>query len=296
MVDTVGILIEESSTTTGTGNFTIAAKNSRRTFNQNYGTGGADKFFYFILNREANEWEHGTGHLLNATTLVRDTVLLSNNADALVNFSAGTKDVVSDRPADLPLVVGNLLFINEVFVDSTDYTAGTSNSITLASTPIDENALLIFFEGVVQHTTDYSLAGSVVTFSATIPSEVLQIEVKILEGGGILTEKFISSDQTITPAGPLTLPHGLSAIPETLAMRLINQTGEFGYSPGDIVTLQDTGHGAAINKGVSIITDSTNIVLRFASDTGVFNIINATTGDGEVITDGNWKLRVTAWV
>lgn len=96
-------LIHETSTTTGTGNFTLEAVNGRVLFsNATYGfsTGSTeDVFDYFITNRSAAEWERGTGHMSDASTLVRDTVVESSNSDALVSFSDGIKDVTNDVPA-----------------------------------------------------------------------------------------------------------------------------------------------------------------------------------------------------
>lgn len=95
-------LIHETSTTTGTGSFTLALYNGHIRFSNatyGFGTGGTNVFWYFIANRAANEWEIGTGHMSDADTLVRDTVLLSSNSNNAVNFSAGTKDVVNDITA-----------------------------------------------------------------------------------------------------------------------------------------------------------------------------------------------------
>lgn len=92
-------LIHQTATTTGTGNFTLVAVNGKRSFNTGFGTGGTDLFDYYISSRDAAEWERGTGHLSDATTLVRDTVIASSNANAAVNFAAGTKDVTNDVPA-----------------------------------------------------------------------------------------------------------------------------------------------------------------------------------------------------
>lgn len=91
-------LVHQTSTTTGTGALTLTAENGKRTFLTAFGTGGTDTFDYFVSNRDAAEWERGTGHE-NAGTLVRDTVIASSNANAAVNFSAGTKDVTNDIPA-----------------------------------------------------------------------------------------------------------------------------------------------------------------------------------------------------
>lgn len=92
-------LVHETSTTTGTGDFTLTNKNGRQSFNDAFGTGGTDLFYYYIANAGAAEWEFGTAHLSASSTLVRDTVIDSSNSGSLVNFSAGTKDVTSDFPA-----------------------------------------------------------------------------------------------------------------------------------------------------------------------------------------------------
>lgn len=92
-------LVHQVATTTGTGNFTVAALNGKRTFSAAFGTGSGNKFDYFISNRGAAEWERGIGYMSNATTLVRETVLESSNSNSAVNFSAGAKDVAHDIPA-----------------------------------------------------------------------------------------------------------------------------------------------------------------------------------------------------
>lgn len=104
-----GDLIHQTSSTTGTGNFTVAVVNGKRSFNDEYGTGGTDVFDYYISSADAAEWERGTGHLSATTTLVRDTVIASSNADAAVNFGAGTKNVTNDIPAAKQVPVGKAM-------------------------------------------------------------------------------------------------------------------------------------------------------------------------------------------
>src|SRR4051812_27150490 len=95
-------LIHETTTGTGTGSLTTAAVNGKVQFGDatyGFGTGGTNVFDYYIANRDAAEWERGTGHCSALGTLVRDTVIASSNANALVSFSVGTKDVTNDIPA-----------------------------------------------------------------------------------------------------------------------------------------------------------------------------------------------------
>ena len=103
----VSNLVEETSTTTGTGNLTTSSVNGRVTFSTAYSTGSTTNvFYYFIANESAAEWEIGLGHMSASTTLVRDTVMLSSNSNAAVNFSAGTKRICNDFPADRQISIG----------------------------------------------------------------------------------------------------------------------------------------------------------------------------------------------
>lgn len=89
-------LVFQSSTTTGTGNFTLDALTGWRTFSDAFSTGSGNKFVYFIRHQTSGDWEFGTGYMSASDTLVRETVIASSNSNAAVNFSAGTKDVACD--------------------------------------------------------------------------------------------------------------------------------------------------------------------------------------------------------
>lgn len=93
-------LVQQTTTGTGTGNLTLATVMGKRSFNAAFGNGATTNVFnYFLSHRTAAEWEFGSGHMSDATTLVRDTVIESSNANAAVDFSVGTKDVSNDVPA-----------------------------------------------------------------------------------------------------------------------------------------------------------------------------------------------------
>ena len=92
--------VKETSTTTGTGTFDLAgAETGYEGFVAGVGTGNTT--YYAIELNSANEWEVGIGTVTDAATdtLSRDTIISSSNGDALVNFSAGTKNVFCTLPA-----------------------------------------------------------------------------------------------------------------------------------------------------------------------------------------------------
>jgi hypothetical protein len=89
--------VKETSTSTGTGNITLAgAVTGFITFNSAFGFDippNAVRFRYVIEGGTTSEWEVGVGYLSAAATLVREEVLESSNSDALVSFSSGTQTV-----------------------------------------------------------------------------------------------------------------------------------------------------------------------------------------------------------
>lgn len=86
--------VKDTTTTTGAGTITLAnsAPARFRTFSAPFAV-GTTKISYTIEGQSGSEWETGIGTLLTSSTLSRDTVESSSNSGALVNFSAGTKDV-----------------------------------------------------------------------------------------------------------------------------------------------------------------------------------------------------------
>lgn len=125
-------LVHETTQTTGTGNLTLTNKSGKQSFNDAFSTGGTDVFYYFISHQSASEWEVGTGHMDDASTLVRDTVIASSNSDALVDFSAGTKDVTNAVPSAQSFVRENeLIGVPFHFVDTSD------DSITLVESAFE---------------------------------------------------------------------------------------------------------------------------------------------------------------
>ena len=92
--------VKDSTTTTGTGNVTLsgAAPSGFQTFGAVMAN--SDTCFYTIADQSGSNWEVGLGTYVSATPAVaRTTVIASSNANALVNFGAGTKDVFLTAPA-----------------------------------------------------------------------------------------------------------------------------------------------------------------------------------------------------
>ena len=89
--------VQETSTTTGTGTFTLAGATSG--FQSFSVIGNGNTTYYAIVG--GADWEVGIGtYTSSGTTLSRDTILESSNSGSAVNFSSGTKNVFVTYPAE----------------------------------------------------------------------------------------------------------------------------------------------------------------------------------------------------
>lgn len=100
---------KETSTTTGTGDFTLAgAVTQFQSFSSAFPL--STVFMYAIVGQSGTQWEVGYGSLISSTVMSRDEVKSSSNSNNLVNFSAGTKDVFATVEASylLSIPLGNI--------------------------------------------------------------------------------------------------------------------------------------------------------------------------------------------
>lgn len=101
--------VKETTTSTGTGNLTLAgAVTQFRAFSAV--CANDDTFLYAIVGQSGSEWEVGIGQYVSATpAIARLGVFSSSNANNLVSFSAGTKDVFITIPAAMNVQLDVLL-------------------------------------------------------------------------------------------------------------------------------------------------------------------------------------------
>ena len=107
--------VKETTTSTSTGAVTLAgAATGFQTFSAAIGNGNT--CYYTIAGQTGSEWEVGIGtYSTSGNQLARTTVLASSNAGALVNFSAGTKDVFVTYPASMAVPEGRGIILSMVF-------------------------------------------------------------------------------------------------------------------------------------------------------------------------------------
>ena len=98
--------VKETTTTTGTGTYTLAgAVTGFETFTANLSN--ADTTFYGCT--DGSDFEVGVGTFTSSgTTLARTTILSSSNSNNAVSWSSGTRTIFITLPADRIVHTGNL--------------------------------------------------------------------------------------------------------------------------------------------------------------------------------------------
>ncbi len=110
------------------------------------------------------------------------------------------------------------------------------------------------------------------------------------------TNKYRSAEQTITSAGAIVLTHGLGAVPINVFVTLVCKTAEQGYLIGDeiIGPNQQKSDSAKDYYGLTIKVSSTTLTVRFGASPILFTANHATTGEGVLLTNANWRVVFTA--
>jgi hypothetical protein len=227
--------VQETSTTTGTGTFTLAGAVSG--FQSFSVIGNANTTYYTIVG--GAEWEVGLGtYTSSGTTLSRDTVLASSaGGTTKVTFSAGTKNVFVTYPADKAIYdddAGNVIAL------------GTPASATLTNAT-----------GLPISTGVSGLGTNVATALGTAVGSAGSVVVN----GGVLGTP---SSGTLTNCTFPTLNQNTTGSAATLTTgRTIAITGDLAYTSGSFngsANVTGTGTLSTVNSNVGSFT-SANITV-----------------------------------
>lgn len=129
--------VKETSTTTGTGTFTLAGASTG--FQSFSVIGNGNTTYYCIVHSSAGTWEVGIGTYTSTGTLLsRDTVLESSNSGSKVSFGAGSKDVFVTYPAERAVIGGKGLIENSSTI--TENVTVTTGNNAISAGPVTISA------------------------------------------------------------------------------------------------------------------------------------------------------------
>lgn len=145
----LGNWIRQTTTTTGTGNLTLASVSGWATFASQFAQGadGAGDYFYYAILDDSTgaPFEAGIGRMSDSTTLVRSRVLASlvsgaySEANTPVNLAAGTKRVIcSDLGAIRRIGIPGIRASDTTnrLIGPANFNTGGGNSQTLLASTI----------------------------------------------------------------------------------------------------------------------------------------------------------------
>jgi hypothetical protein len=108
------------------------------------------------------------------------------------------------------------------------------------------------------------------------------------------TLMYESAEQVITPAGLLTLAHGLGSTPKLVTAALRCKVAEADFAVGEEITTFAFDPASGDEQGVHIRANSTQIMVSFANTTQTFMLLG-TNGNYQKITNSNFRLVIRAW-
>ena len=137
--------VKETTTTTGTGTYTLDG--AVQGF-QSFGViGDGNTTYYAVTN--GTDWEVGVGtYTASGTTLARTSILESSNAGSAVNWSAGPKDIFVTYPAERAVYLSaagsavDVLDIGTLGTSTANITTANITAGTVSTTPTSNTDLV----------------------------------------------------------------------------------------------------------------------------------------------------------
>jgi hypothetical protein len=283
--------VRETSTTTGTGTFTLAgALTGFQTFSS--AIGNTNTTYYTITN--GAEWETGIG-TVGAGTLARTTVLESSNAGAAVTFTAGTKDVFCTYPASKSVYTDGTLGVASGGTGASSFTAGSVVFAGTSGTYTQNNA------GFFWDNTNSRLG-----IGTAAPVITLDVRSAAASGANADVAYFMNPVNNVLGTAT-TIKIGASSVTTRYAyiqslvssgvngQSLCFGTNANGATPTEKMRIDDAGN---VGIGTTTTTYKTNIVYSNSAggvaETGLY-LRNTSTGNStQIQLDGNRSFSLMA--
>ncbi|PYE21333.1 hypothetical protein C7410_115176 [Paraburkholderia silvatlantica] len=139
-------------------------------------------FLVQLFRRTGGTGGGGSGTLLT----LKDVIALDQTFSPLpANQESALAQMITTAPMDLSQPIPEMVFpaavpdiLDQTFSSGTDFTPGTTASLTLASSFASAARLWIFFDAAFQGDDQYSLSGTTLTFTSPIPVGTSKVYVK----------------------------------------------------------------------------------------------------------------------
>lgn len=285
--------VKETTTTTGTGTYTLGgAVDGFQTF---AAIGNSNTTYYACS--DGTDYEVGIGtYTLSGTTLARTTIIESSNSDAAVNWGSGEKQIFCTLPADKAVVKdasGNIahsgtidgrdLSVDGAKLDNIEANADVTDTanVTAAGALMDSEVTNLA-QVKAFDSSDYATAAQGTTADNALPKAggtmtgTIQLDQDNLTGsGGTLTIDLSASNHfKVTMTANTTFAFSNKATGQSGNIVIIeNATGGYSFTlPSECKT---PVNGASIVQStganeVSILTyyvlDSSNILVNYIGD------------------------------
>jgi hypothetical protein len=295
--------VKETTTTTGTGTYTLAgAVSGFETFTANLSN--SDTTYYVCTDN--TDFEVGLGTFTSSgTTLARTTILASSNSNNEVNWSSGTRSIFMTYPADKAVFEDASNNINGTFVGNitgnvTGNTSGTAATVTgaaqtnitslgtLTALTVDNVAINATTIGHTDDTDLITLADGVVTVAGEISVTTLDIggtnvtstaaELNVLDGIASIDTDISSvsgSDDTLASA---------KAIKTYVDAQVTAQDLDFQGDSGGALSIDLDSETLDIAGGTGIDTSGSSNTLTVAIDSTVTTLSGTQTLTNKTLT------------
>jgi hypothetical protein len=239
--------VQETTSTTGTGTLTLGGAVAGY---QDFSViGNGNTTYYAIVG--GSEWEVGIGtYTLSGTTLSRDTVLESSNSNALVNFSAGTKNVICTYPAERSVDINSAQTLTNKTIDGANNTLSNIANTSLSNSSITINGSSVSLGGSVSIGTSSNTANTVVSRDANGDFSA-----------GTITANLNGNANTATSA------NYLNSIGVVGNLNTLLTSGTFGWGNTSTGRPEDYGQGIAVTSTGTSWNQSSNWITQLGFGT-----------------------------